>query len=132
MIQLIILALIVSCSTTQATPLNELVDIETHKLYISCVGSGKLTIILDTGIGETFESWEEIIQTLSVKTQVCAYHRAGYGMSEIGPMPRDSQREANELHQLLVSAEENSSLVLVGHSLGALNMQVYADTIQQM
>jgi pimeloyl-ACP methyl ester carboxylesterase len=124
----LILALIVSCSPIQETPRNELVDIGTHKLFISCVGSGQPTIILDTGIGETFESWASIIQTLSVETRVCAYHRAGYGKSEIGPMPRDSQREADELHQLLVGAKENVSIVLVGHSLGALNMQVYADT----
>ena len=128
LIPLIVLALIVSCSTIQETPRDELVDIGTHKLYISCVGSGKPTIVLDTGIGETFESWESILQTLSDETRVCAYHRAGYGKSEIGPMPRDSQREADELHQLLVSAKENGSIVLVGHSLGALNMQVYADT----
>jgi pimeloyl-ACP methyl ester carboxylesterase len=122
------LALVVSCSTAQEKPLNELVDIGTHRLYISCVGSGKPTIILDTGIGETFESWGPIIQTLSVETRVCAYHRAGYGDSEIGPMPRDSQREADELHQLLINSKEDGSLVLVGHSLGALNMQVYADS----
>jgi pimeloyl-ACP methyl ester carboxylesterase len=122
------LALVVSCSTAQEKPLNELVDIGTHRLYISCVGSGKPTIILDTGIGETFESWGPIIQTLSVETRVCAYHRAGYGDSEIGPMPRDSQREADELHQLLINAQEDGSNVLVGHSLGALNMQVYADS----
>ena len=128
LILLIILALLVSCSTAQETPLNEMVDIGTHQLYISCVGSGKPAIILDTGIGETFESWESIIQTLSVETRVCAYHRAGYGKSEIGPMPRDSQREADELHQLLISSKEDGSIVLVGHSLGALNMQVYADS----
>ena len=120
--------LIVSCSTGSETPRNELVDIRDHKLYISCIGSGKPMIMLDTGIGETFESWEPIIQTLSTETRVCAYHRAGYGKSEIGPMPRDSQRAADELHQLLVYAKENGSIVLVGHSLGALNMQVYADT----
>lgn len=124
----IIGVLIVSCSTVPETPQNELVDIGDHKLYISCIGSGKRTIILDTGIGETFESWESILQTLRAEMRVCAYHRAGYGKSEIGPMPRDRQRETDELHQLLVIAKENSSIVLVGHSFGALNMQVYADT----
>jgi pimeloyl-ACP methyl ester carboxylesterase len=67
-----------------------------------------------------------MIESLSLETRVCAYDRAGYGQSEPGPMPRDSQRAADELHQLLVNSGEDGPFLLVGHSLGALNMQVYA------
>jgi pimeloyl-ACP methyl ester carboxylesterase len=41
-------------------------------------------------------------------------------------MPRDSQRAADELHLLLANAGEDGPFLLVGHSLGGLNMQVYA------
>ena len=43
-------------------------------------------------------------------------------------MPRDSQRAANELHLLLANSGEDGPFLLVGHSLGGLNMQVYAST----
>jgi pimeloyl-ACP methyl ester carboxylesterase len=43
-------------------------------------------------------------------------------------MPRDSQRAADELHLLLAASGEDAPFLLVGHSLGGLNMQVYADS----
>ena len=60
-------------------------------------------------------------------TRVCTYDRAGYGSSEPGPLPRTSQRAAEELQQLLKKAHVEGPYVLVGHSLGGLNMQVFAD-----
>jgi pimeloyl-ACP methyl ester carboxylesterase len=43
-------------------------------------------------------------------------------------MPRDSQRAVDELHLLLGKSGEDGPFLLVGHSLGGLNMQVYANT----
>lgn len=122
----ILLVLIAGCTPSSEAPLDELVDVGTHRLHIHCTGTGRPTIVIDTGIGETYESWESIIESLSRETRVCSYDRAGYGQSEPGPMPRDSQRSADELHLLLVNSREDGPFLLVGHSLGALNMQVYA------
>ena len=122
----VLLVFIASCTPLPEAPLDELVDVGKHRLYIHCTGTGRPTIVVDTGIGETYESWESIIKSLSLETRVCAYDRAGYGQSEPGPMPRDSQRAADELHLLLANSGEDGPFLLVGHSLGALNMQVYA------
>lgn len=122
-----LLMFIASCTSLPEAPRNELVDIGTHRLSIHCTGTGRPTIVIDTGIGETYKSWESIIKSLSLETRVCAYDRAGYGQSEPGPMPRDSQRAADELHLLLANSGEDGPFLLVGHSLGALNLQVYAD-----
>jgi pimeloyl-ACP methyl ester carboxylesterase len=103
-------------------------DKTTHSLYVHCLGTGRPTIVIDTGVGETYESWESVIETISRQTRVCAYDRAGYGRSEPGPMPRDSQRAVDELHLLLGKSGEDGPFLLVGHSLGGLNMQVYANT----
>jgi pimeloyl-ACP methyl ester carboxylesterase len=43
-------------------------------------------------------------------------------------MPRDSQRSADELNLLLGKSGEDGPYLLVGHSLGGLNMQVYANS----
>lgn len=120
--------ILASCEAVPETPRDELIDIGTHGLFIHCTGAGEPTIAIDTGLGETYEGWESVIEQLSRENRVCAYNRAGYGESEPGPMPRDSQRAADELHQLLAKAGEDGPILLVGHSLGGINMQIYANS----
>ena len=124
---LILLVFVASCTPSIDSPLDEMVDIGKHSLYIHCLGTGRPTVVIDTGVGERHDTWEHVISALSQHTRVCAYDRAGYGRSEPGPMPRDSLRAANELHLLLEYAGEDGPFILVGHSLGGLNMQVYAN-----
>lgn len=102
------------------------VDIGTHALHIHCVGKGNPTVVIDTGITETYESWEPVMELIAQDMRVCAYDRAGYGQSEPGPMPRDCNRAADELSLLLHNAGVEGPFLLVGHSLGGLNMQVFA------
>ncbi len=124
----VLLVFMASCNPSNDPALDQLVGVGTHHLYIHCLGSGRPTIVIDTGMGERYESWQSVISTLSRETRVCAYDRAGYGRSEPGPMPRNSQRAADELHLLLANAGEGGPFLLVGHSLGGLNMQVYANS----
>jgi len=65
-------------------------------------------------------------ERIAKATLVCSYNRAGYGQSEAGPLPRHSGREAEELKALLDGASVTGPYVVVGHSLGALNVQVFA------
>lgn len=102
------------------------VKIGTHRLHIYCTGAGGPTIVIDVGAGESYTSWQSVQERLAQDARVCAYDRAAYGQSEPGPLPRDSQRAAEELHQLLLNSGEKGPFLLVGHSLGGLNMQVFA------
>ena len=65
---------------------------------------------------------------ISEFTKVCAYDRgrSGYAWSEPGPEPRTSDQIVKELHTLLGKAEIAAPYVLVGHSFGGLNLQLYA------
>jgi len=63
---------------------------------------------------------------------VCVYDRAGYGSSEPGPMPRHGRQVAGELKLLLERAGVPGPYVLVGHSLGGLNMQVFASQYPEL
>jgi pimeloyl-ACP methyl ester carboxylesterase len=123
---LVILVLLSSCGLPPSGPLDESVDIGTHELHIYCIGEGSPTIVIDVGAGESYTSWQFLQDQLAQDTRVCTYDRAGYGLSEPGPMPRDSQRAADELHLLLMNAGEEGPYLLVGHSLGGLNMQAFA------
>jgi pimeloyl-ACP methyl ester carboxylesterase len=83
-------------------------------------------VVIDTGAGDLAQKWHDIQDRLAETSRVCTYDRAGYGRSEPGPMPRHSQRSADELQLLLKVAGIQGPYVLVGHSLGGLNAQVFA------
>lgn len=117
-----------SCGRRSGAPLDALIDVGTHRLHINCLGAGSPTIVLDTGAGDTYEGWVPLIDSLAKEARVCAYERAGYGQSDPGPMPRGSQRAADELHLLLINSGQEGPFLLLGHSLGALNLQVYTAT----
>ena len=118
--------LLAACQAQPPDPLDELIDIGSHRLHIDCRGQGAPTVIVDVGIGESAESWLALQDRLAPHARVCTYERAGYVPSEPGPFPRDSGRVAGELNALLEAAGEKGPFVLVGHSLGGLNVQVYA------
>ena len=107
--------------------LDTMVNIGTHSLHIRCTGQGSPVVVIDTGVGDTSERWQPIQAQIAQVTRVCTYDRAGYGPSEPGPLPRHSQQAADELKQLLENAGVRGPYVLVGHSLGGLNVQVFAD-----
>ncbi len=121
----LILAL-ATCGGGGARPHDEMIDVGTHRLHIHWEGEGSPTIVIDVGIAGTSEEWLPLQKRLAEITQVCTYDRAGYGESEPGPLPRDGGRAADELRALLRGAAVPGPYVLVGHSLGALNMQIYA------
>lgn len=123
---LAILLLLLSCAAPGGGETDQLVSIGTHRLHIYCIGAGSPAIVIDVGAGESYTSWQSLQEQLAQDTRVCAYDRAGYGQSEPGPMPRHSQQAAGELHRLLQESGEEGPFLLVGHSLGGLNMQVFA------
>lgn len=123
---LLTMSMLSACAKRVDEPIEQLIDIGTHKLYLSCQGSGRPVIVIDTAHGDTYLNWSSIMRELSTNTRVCAYDRAGYGQSEPGPLPRNSQREAEELHSLLQNAGVREPYLLVGHSLGGLNIQIFA------
>jgi pimeloyl-ACP methyl ester carboxylesterase len=107
-------------------PADRLVDLGTHRLQIHVEGEGAPTVVLDAGITDTLDKLRPLQALLAARTRVLAYNRAGYGESEPGPLPRDAGREADELQALLAAAGLPGPYLLVGHSLGALNVQVFA------
>ena len=76
-----------------------------YKLHIWCEGSGIPTVVL---------------------ARVCSYDRAGMGYSDVGPTPRTSRQIAGELRRLIQKSGINGPILLVGGSLGGLNMRAFA------
>jgi len=89
-------------------------------------GKGTPPVVIDAGLADQLDKLGPLQERLARITQVITYNRAGYGQSEPGPVPRHSGREAEELKALLEKAAVPGPYLLVGHSLGAVNMQVFA------
>ena len=100
-------------------------DVGGFKMNIDCTGNGNPTVILDSGLGDTFLSWRKVQPQIAQFVRVCSYDRAGLGYSDPSPRPRTSKVIAEELHALLQAAGITPPYVLVGHSLGGYNVRVF-------
>jgi pimeloyl-ACP methyl ester carboxylesterase len=104
-----------------------LVDVDGRKMHIDCTGEGIPTVILDSGLGDTYLSWRKVQPEIAKFAQVCSYDRAGLGYSDPSSQPRTSQVIATELHALLQAAHVPPPYILVGHSMGGYDVRVYAN-----
>src|SRR5690242_11541081 len=105
----------------------KLVDVGGYRLHINCTGTGSPTVILEAGLGGTSLDWSKVQPAVARFTRVCSYDRAGLGWSDSTPNTRrTAQQIVSELHLLLAHAQIKGPYVLVGHSVGGLNMRLYA------
>ena len=95
------------------------------RLNLNCLGEGRSTIILESGLGGPALVWARVQPDVAKFAHVCSYDRAGYGWSEPGPQPRTSLQIAKELKLLLDAAGEKGPYVLVGHSFGGFIVRVF-------
>ncbi len=107
-------------------PPGKLIDVNGRKMHIYCIGNKSPTIILDSGTGGFSLEWIDIQHSLSQYVRVCAYDRAGYGWSDMGPLPRTTKRITHELHTLLQNAGIHGPYIMVGHSFGGFTAQYFA------
>jgi pimeloyl-ACP methyl ester carboxylesterase len=118
--------LFIDCAAQDTSVTENSINIGTHRLHFYSKGSGSPTIVLDAGMGNSYRDWLPLFEKVSQKIQIFCYDRAGYGQSEMGPLPRTCDKAADELQKLLDNANIKGPYLLVGHSLGALNLQIFA------
>lgn len=106
-------------------PPGQLVDVGGYRLHLNCTGTGSPTVVIDAGLGDWSTSWGSVQQEVAKTTRVCTYDRAGLGWSEVGPLPRNAEQHAKELHALLQNAQVPGPYVMVGHSLGGLDVLLF-------
>ena len=107
----------------------EMVDVGGYSLHLYCTGEeggGAPTVVMDSGLGGSVLDWQLVQPEVAGFTRVCTYDRGGAGWSEPGVQPRTSPQIVEELHTLLGNAGVQEPYVLVGHSFGGTNMQLYA------
>jgi pimeloyl-ACP methyl ester carboxylesterase len=96
-------------------------------LNLVCLGEGSPTVVLDAGWGMDWRTWNVVMPKIQPHTRVCAYDRASMGYSDDQLGLRTSGQIAEQLHTLLANAKVEGPYIVVGHSLGGMNMLVFAD-----
>lgn len=107
-------------------PPGEFVDIGGRSLHWVCRGEGSPTVILEAGAQDWSTGWERPQAELASLTRVCAYDRAGVGWSDSSDDPKDGSHMVSDLDRLMRAASVERPVVLVGHSLGGMLIQIFA------
>jgi pimeloyl-ACP methyl ester carboxylesterase len=97
-----------------------------YRMHMDCIGSGSPTLVLDAALGNDSLIWGGVQPALAKSTRVCAYDRAGWGLSQAVPGPQDANHIADELHGLLDAAGIHDPVVLMGHSIAGIYIRAYA------
>lgn len=106
----------------------KLVDVGGYDMHLLAEGenSGQPTLLWIPGghsFGFNFYNMHKLFRE---QTRSIIFDRLSTGWSELGPYPRTSHLEVEELHRMLKSAGETDPLILVGHSYGGLLAALYA------
>ena len=127
------------------------VPVAGRRVYLECHGSGRPTVVLQTGYGNAGDIWSTatahlpaVAPGLAATNRVCVYDRPGStlsldaagnllsspqpGRSDQVPMPRTATAVVTEWHDLLTTAGVPGPYLLVGHSIGGLFTVLYART----
>lgn len=115
----------IEASTVRSAAPGTFIWIGNHRLHLNCTGVGSPTVIFDSGLGSSSLDWARVQPQVASFTRACSYDRAGYGWSDSGPLPRDSANISRELEILLGNGSVPAPYLLVGHSLGGMNVRLF-------
>jgi pimeloyl-ACP methyl ester carboxylesterase len=117
-------------SATGCAARRPLLRIDAGGTRIACsrAGKGAPAVVFDSGLGDPMIVWSEVFPAVSSFTTALAWDRPGIGLSGPAVQERTSARIVEELHDLLVKLAIPPPWILVGHSFGGLNVQLFART----
>ena len=86
------------------------------------------TVLFEAGAFGFSADWGVVQEQLAAQgLRACAYDRAGMGLSDPGPQPRDGLAVVGDLERLLAAAHEKGPFILVGHSMAGLYLRLFAN-----
>lgn len=108
-------------------PIGQMVDIGRYRLHLISKGQGGPAVVFDAGLGCGSLHWSLVQPEVAKFTRAVAIDRAGNGWSDESPMDRTSENIVTEMHEALHKANIQGPYILVGHSFGGLNVQLFAN-----
>ncbi|PYY20780.1 MAG: alpha/beta hydrolase [Acidobacteria bacterium] len=104
----------------------QLIDIGGRRINLLCMGAGGPTVVLMAGSASWSPVWYKVQPVMAQTTRVCTFDRAGFGFSDPAPRFQILPNVVDDLHAALKSGAIPGPYVLVGHSLGGLEVRLYA------
>lgn len=105
----------------------KLVQVDENVLHILTMGNKRPTVVVEAGLGSWSLSWNEVQKEISKYATVVTYDRAGLGWSEEGHTSRTGDQVITELNVLLKKTGHEGPYIFIGHSMGSLYTQLYAN-----
>jgi len=99
-----------------------------RRMFMDCQGAGLPAVVFDSGSGGGYQSWTKVQPEIAKTNMACTYDRAGAGLSDPGPFPRDAAAVARDMAALLATADIPAPYILVGHPLGGIHVRQFANT----
>jgi pimeloyl-ACP methyl ester carboxylesterase len=103
-----------------------MVDVAGRRLWMDRAGPGRPAVVFAPGAGSVALDFLLVHQRVAEMTTSVLYDRAGTGWSEDVELPRSAEEVIDELRAVLRASEVPAPYLLVGHSLGALYVQRFA------
>ena len=104
------------------------VAVDQQKFRIKEIGTGKITVIFESGMSDSLEVWGPIPDSIAKYSRVFLYDRAGIGKSDTSKLERTIPNMVLELRSILYNQKIDPPYILVGHSLGGLITRYFAAT----
>jgi pimeloyl-ACP methyl ester carboxylesterase len=102
------------------------VMVDGRSIRMLVAGRGDATVVFENGLGGPLEHWGKVQPDVSRFARTVTYDRAGVGLSDDGPRPRDGRRIAAELRHALRTAGIAPPYIVVGASLGGPYIRIFA------
>ena len=104
------------------------IDVGGYQLYAHITGASGPTVIFDAGLGDDSTVWKTVTSQVAAFAHIVVFDRAGLGKSDSKPGngPISAQDSVDALNALLKKENIKPPYILVGHSRGGLNMQLFA------
>lgn len=128
---------IAGCSDDSPLPMGQGTS-EANGVNLSywCVGSGSPTVMIEQGLADQYlpefdpddwYGWAIPLHDISQLTHVCVYNRRGWpGSNPVeSVVTRTSQDHVDDLRSLIDALGLGPPLVMVGHSFGGLDLQLF-------
>lgn len=110
-----------------AGPRGKKIDIGGYGLYTFAAGEGEPAVVFVSGLADDMRTWDYVHHDVQKFTTAVSYSRSGLGFSDASPREKTPSMLAEELHSVLRSADVESPYVFVGHGLGSVFIQAFAE-----
>ena len=98
-----------------------------RSIHLVCTGEGSPSVILLAGVADWSIAWNQVQPAVAARTRVCAWDRAGLGLSDPPAKPQMVDATTADLEAALAAGHIDDPYVLVGHSVGAYESLLFAD-----